>query len=126
LWRTAEDFSDLITLNKKFLLGQIPAPYACGPIHQELVPGLLKLHDFGLFIVDSRPYEHNVYKSGEEWTEGQQQPFVSFIMPGKDGLSLEFFQRLKERADVVVFAIELLPFKMEGCHNRLFWRRYAY
>jgi hypothetical protein len=68
--------------------------------------------------VDSRPYEHNVYKSGEEWTEGQQQPFVSFIMPDKDGPSLEFFQRLKERADVVVFAIELLPFKMvDGSHG---------
>jgi hypothetical protein len=33
-------------------------------------------------------------------------------MPDKDGLSLEFFKRLKERADVVVFAEELCPFKI--------------
>ena len=59
-------------------------------------------------------------------------------MPGKDDLSLKFFKRLKEKVDVVVFAIELLSFKMvddsriadtvedlktaewEGRHNRLF------
>ena len=49
----------------------------------------------------------------EEWTEWQQRPYVSFIMPGKDGLSLKFFNRLQERrADVVVSARELCPFKI--------------
>jgi hypothetical protein len=116
LWRTAKDFSALISLSQKYLSGKIPySPYHPGPIDEEtipLLPGLLKLHDFGLFTFSSQPYKHSVYESGEEWTEDQQRPFVSFIMPGKDGLSLEFFKRLKERADVVVYAQELCPFKM--------------
>jgi hypothetical protein len=123
LWRTAKDFSDLITLNQKFLSGQIPkTPYHGGPIDEEtipLLPGLLKLHDFGLFTICSQPYEQDVYESGKKWSEYQQRPFISFIMPGKDGLSLEFFKRLKERAaDVVVSAQELCPFKIvHGSHD---------
>lgn len=33
-------------------------------------------------------------------------------MPGKDGVSLEFFKRLKERADAVVSTKEPCPFKI--------------
>ncbi|KAH7418732.1 hypothetical protein BKA64DRAFT_763361 [Cadophora sp. MPI-SDFR-AT-0126] len=102
-WRTAKNFSDLITLDRKFLLGQIPeTPYHHGQIFEEtipLVPGLLKLHDFGLFTIDSQPSGCGVDK--------------------RDIAYLEFFEKLKERADIVVHAQELCPFRIvEGSHDR--------
>ena len=69
------NFSDLITLNRKFLLGQIPETlYYCGQIDEEtipLVPGLLKLHDFGLFTIGSQPYDHEINKNGNKLREWQ-------------------------------------------------------
>jgi hypothetical protein len=103
-------------------LGQIPiTPYHCGPVDEEtipLVPGLLKLHEFALLTIGSQPYEQSVYESGKNWSEYQQRPFIIFIMPGKNALSLEFFERLKKRADIVVSAQELCPFKIvDGSHD---------
>lgn len=114
MWKTAKDFSDLITLNQKFLLGHIPeTPFHCGPIDEEtipLVPGLLELHKFGLFTIGSQPYEQVINESTKGYDECQQRPYVAFIITGKDGLYLDFFNKLKERADVS--SVELCPFKI--------------
>jgi hypothetical protein len=106
-------------------LGQIPeTPYHRGQIDEEtipLVPGLLKLHDFGLFTIGSQPYDHEVDKNGNKLREWQQKPCISFIVSGKDVSYLEFFKKLKERADIVVAAQELCPFRIvdgsHGLHN---------
>lgn len=46
------------------------------------------------------------------------KPFVSFIILGKDILYLGFFKQLKERADIVVAAYELCPFRIvDGSHD---------
>ena len=121
-WEAAEDFSQLLGLNRKFLSGQIPgAPYHRGPIDKETNPllfDLLKLHDFGLLTTRSQPYRYEVIPSDKEWTEVQQNPYVSFAMPGQDTLYLEFFEKLRERADIVVFAAELCPYRVvDGSHG---------
>jgi hypothetical protein len=121
VWKTTKDFSDLINLNRRYLSRQIPnAPYY-GPIDDEtvpLLPGLLKLNDFGLFTTGSHPYGHGVRESDEKQSEWEQRPHITFIMPDRNGLSLKFFKRLKERADVVVSAEEYFPFNIvDGSHG---------
>jgi hypothetical protein len=122
LWGAAKDFSDLITLNQKFLLGQIPeTPYYRGEIFEEtnpLIPGLLKLQDFGLFTISSQPYEHEVFEKEGKWIEVQQKPYVSFLLPTKGAPYLELFKRLKDRANVAVSAQELCPSRVvDGSHD---------
>lgn len=96
VWGTAKDFFDLITLNQKLLSSQIRiTPYHCDPVDEETITLLP-----GLFTMSSQSYEQNIYKWRGELNE-YQRPFISFIIPGNDGLSLEFFKRLKERGDVV-------------------------
>jgi hypothetical protein len=85
------------------------------------VESLLRLHDFQFLTDQSQPYEHErTYELGNGWTEYQQRPFVAFTMPGEDGRCLEFFERLKERPEVVVQASELHPFRvLPDSHERV-------
>jgi hypothetical protein len=75
------------------------------------VENLLKLHDFRLVTDNSQPYEHmRAFKTGKEWAECQQRPYVSFIMPREHGRS--FFKMLKKRPELVVQASELHPYRV--------------
>lgn len=122
LWDAARNFSELIALNRKFLSGQISeAPYHGGPIDEETIPlrpSLLKLHNFGLITISSQPYYYWVDQSDNGWAEIQQNPYLSFFMSGRDVPYLEFFEKLKERVDIVVYAQELPLFRvLPGSHG---------
>ncbi len=68
-----------------------------------------------MLTINGKPYVRDVYKEDEKWVEVQQRPYVTFIM---DGLSMEFFEGLKKRSDIVVYAAELCPYKkVAGSHK---------
>ena len=125
LWKAAKDFSEILDLNRKFLLGEIPeTPYHGGPVADETLPligGLLELHDFRLLTDGSQPYEHrrgrnNTYR----YVEFQQRPYVSFLVPGDNDQVLEFFEMLKSRSEIVVRATEPYPYNsLPGSHKQI-------
>lgn len=91
-WTAAEDWSDFLQLNRAFLSGEAKLScYHLGPIIPEtepLVPGLLRLHDYGLLTHESQPSETKgpftdtcPCCDDESYVETHQRPFLSFIMP---------------------------------------------
>lgn len=117
LWRAAEDFSDLLVLNQKFLLGEIPeTPYHCGPIDDETIPlveSLLRLHDFQLLTDNSQPYEHKrPFRLGDDWAEYEQRPYVSFTMSALPGWDRELLALLRHQPDILVQASTLYPYEL--------------
>ncbi|RMX85879.1 hypothetical protein D0868_15255 [Hortaea werneckii] len=58
-WRLAESFQELLDLNRKFMRGESKRScYHSAPIFDEtvaLVPGLLRLHDYGMLTMESQP-----------------------------------------------------------------------
>lgn len=123
LWTAATNFSQLCSLNRKFLLGKMAqTPYHFGPIDDETIPlvqPLLELHDFGLLTIGSQPYDHDFcYEEGTGWVERQQRPFVDFLMSGDDGQYLKFFQALTKRAEIAVRVSQIYPFDiLQGSHK---------
>lgn len=111
LWKEAEDFPELLLLNRKFLLGEIPeTPYHCGPIMDEtkpLVESLLELHKLQLLTDGSQPYLHEFFQRGEEWVECQQRPFVDFTMSASHNKPEKLLALLNRQSDIVVRASEV-------------------
>lgn len=111
LWEEAKDFPELLLLNRKFLLGEIPeTPYHCGSIMDEtkpLVKSLLRLHKLQLLTDDSQPYLHEFFQRGEEWVECQQRPFVDFTMSASHNKPKKLLALLNRQSDIVVRASEV-------------------
>lgn len=109
-WRLAESFQELLDLNRKFLRGETKRScYHRGPIFDEtvaLVPGLLRLHDYGMLTMESQPGTApppNWVKcpccSDERWIQIQQRAYLMFIIPYHDKIPKEMIRR---------FLVELL------------------
>lgn len=58
-WSKAENYGELVHLNRCYLQGALyDTPYYSAPIDaetHELLPGLLRLHDFGIITIGSQP-----------------------------------------------------------------------
>lgn len=109
-WRLAESFQELLDLNRKFLRGESKRScYHSAPIFDEtvaLVPGLLRLHDYGMLTMESQPgtappptWTKCPCCSDERWVQTQQRPFLMFIIPFHDKVPEEVIRR---------FLVELL------------------
>ncbi|KAK3187222.1 hypothetical protein K4F52_004126 [Lecanicillium sp. MT-2017a] len=64
----------------------VASPYSAGPLDPEqcpLIPGMLNLHRYGLFIFQSNPSVPFVkfHPRKNEWYEAEQYPFVEFLLP---------------------------------------------
>ena len=93
---SVKDWAGFIDLNRQSLRGQVDfSPYHAGPIYSEtkpLVPGLLRLHDFGILTIESQPSQlkgpvvtpanpnHECCK-GKDWMLMRDLPYLSFIVP---------------------------------------------
>ena len=114
-WETAETFPDLITLNRRYLQGDIPTtPYHCGPIEEEthqLVSGLLRLHDFGILTYQSQPYERSTGRNDGKYYEHWQKPFICFVMENASN-PLNLLKNLKKRPGITVYGAKLHPYKV--------------
>ena len=92
-WEAAQSWIALVQLNIEYLLQRQADEYAKTPYdceqyeqacHEELIPGLLRLHEYRLLTVQSRPVdsEEPYYLEEEElWEEWKDLPFVKFFMP---------------------------------------------
>ncbi|KAI6831416.1 hypothetical protein KC340_g11711 [Hortaea werneckii] len=109
-WKSAESFQELLDLNRKFLRGESKRScYHRGPIFNEtiaLVPGLLRLHDYGMLTMESQPGTAPTPTtvtcpccSDERWVEIQQRPYLMFILPYHDKVPEDVVRR---------FLVELL------------------
>jgi hypothetical protein len=80
-WTNVDDFSQILKLNKSFLLGKISATaYQQGPIDHEtssLVPDLIGLHDHRILTHSSQPYHREVGRKGQGYSEKLQRPYLS-------------------------------------------------
>ena len=92
-WYEANDFDDLLRLNRAFLRGESEFTlYHAGPIFVEttpMVPGLLRLHDYGMLTWQSQPWEiRDPFKCGccmdRGWVQVEQISFISFLLPQSD------------------------------------------
>lgn len=122
-WKAAKDFSEILNLNRKFLLGEISqTPYHGGPVDDETLPlikGLLELHDFGLLTEDSQPFEHLCGRDENDYFEYEQRPYVSFLVSNDNDQVLKFFEMLKNRSEIMTCATE--PYSnqtLSGSHKQ--------
>lgn len=105
-WEKAETFTRLLNLNKRFLLGKLPETPYYGPLDEEtenLIPGLVELHDLRIFTYGSQPYDWDVWQYGSKFCECWHRPFVRFVMADKDE-PLRIFEKLRAREDIEVYA----------------------
>ncbi|GAB1736906.1 hypothetical protein NU219Hw_g8931t1 [Hortaea werneckii] len=109
-WKSAESFQELLDFNRKFLRGESKRScYHRGPIFNEtvaLVPGLLRLHDYGMLTVESQPSEDTAPTwencpccHFEGWFQNQQRPYLVFVLPYRDKIPKKVVRR---------FLVELL------------------
>ncbi|RMZ10496.1 hypothetical protein D0862_03238 [Hortaea werneckii] len=109
-WRSASSFQELLDFNRKFLRGESKRScYHRGPIFNEtiaLVPGLLRLHDYGMLTMESQPGTAPTPTriecpccSDERWVQIQQRPYLMLILPYHDKIPKEVVRR---------FLVELL------------------
>ncbi|KAI7471147.1 hypothetical protein KC351_g12275 [Hortaea werneckii] len=109
-WRLAESLQELLDLNRKFLRGERKRScYHSAPIFDEnvaLVPGLLRLHDYGMLTMESQPatappptWVKCPCCSDERWVQIQQRAYLMFIIPYQDKLPEDLIRR---------FLVELL------------------
>ncbi|KAI6080471.1 hypothetical protein F4821DRAFT_58761 [Hypoxylon rubiginosum] len=70
--------------------------YHLGPLEPEtteLIPSLLRLHDYGLLTMGSQPAEETVIEREGKWFQLSQIPFLDFVVPFRDGTE-EFLRDL--------------------------------
>ncbi|RMY00723.1 hypothetical protein D0867_11644 [Hortaea werneckii] len=103
-WKSAEYFQELLDLNRKFLRGESKRScYHRGHIFNEtiaLVPGLLRLHDYGMLTMESQPGTAPTPTtvtcpccSDERWIEIQQRPYLMFTLPYHDKVPEDVVRR---------------------------------
>ena len=104
-WDNAADYADLLDLNRQFLRGELGFTcYHMGPIYSEtqpMVPGLLRLHDFGILTLESQPsktvgptYEECKCCEDTYWQRTQHRAFITFLLPrSEDWVSVAELER---------------------------------
>jgi len=102
-WQAAESWIALVQLNREFILQSqagedVRTPYHTGPLDEEtieLIPGLLRLHEYRLLTVCSQPMENEgPCLDDGRWKEDKQVPFVQFLMPYEGATTEAFISNL--------------------------------
>lgn len=95
-WAHAESWVKLLDLNRAYLRDETNMTlFYLGPIHDEtrhMLPGPLRLHDFGLLTFESQPSNEQttcevLADSCPEityWARFKQRAFLSFLLPQDD------------------------------------------
>jgi hypothetical protein len=118
-WQSAKTFTDLLSLNRMYLMGEIStAPYHVEPIEEPLTPGLLRLHDFGMLTYESQPFKQSSgIDDGTHW-ERWQKPFVTVIMDNSILLQ-NIVKKLRDEPDITIWADQVHPYETIICSNPL-------
>lgn len=112
LWRKATTFADLLKLNVDFIKGKHKmTPYHCGPLDpetDELIRGLLQLHELGIFTYISQPFVSTIEKDKDsgEYFELRQRPFLDIVIADADQ-PMRLWKSLKQRKDIKVYGFKL-------------------
>ena len=88
LWAQATDWRHLLHYNLAYIQGQVDCSpsYPSEPIHPEtarLVPGLKRLHEYGLLTTDSQPFDDTRQATGKrkEWKQTVQRAYLWVLVP---------------------------------------------
>jgi hypothetical protein len=86
LYTKATSWTMIIALNYWFVCGKLWGTFThAGALHKEsarLVPGLKRLHEFGLLPTSSQPFEHEVCtRDGQVHEYMQRRPYLTFVIP---------------------------------------------
>ena len=96
-WRALQNYSAAIDLNRLFIKGKRQSSVThWGPLAPEtspLIPGLLRLHDYGFLTYDSQPFLKKIKlchsPKGAYWYECRQRPYLDFLLPQYDRIPAE-------------------------------------
>lgn len=141
-WRAAANWPALIELNKQYIrLSQagksISTPYYPGPLDTEtteLIPGLLRLHDYGLLTTGSQPAcsgkEPPIRDIDKLWYQYKQWPFVDFVLLYEGEATEKFFSDLINNHTLITQIIDyrsrqpaLFPGSFDGSFTFTYVRR---
>lgn len=100
-WLALQSYDAALRLNQAYIKGQRPCNIGyCGPLDaetKELIPGLLKLHEYGLLTHSSQPFEpverKFVDQNGGSWEEWRQRPYLCFLAPQQERIPKEALER---------------------------------
>jgi hypothetical protein len=86
LWNESSSWSEIVALNHAFVSGKTWSSTTQGasldPESAPLIPGLKRLHDYGIITTSSQPYSHGKRVTAEgETLEYKQRPFLEFTLP---------------------------------------------
>jgi hypothetical protein len=86
LWNESSSWSEIVALNHAFVSGKTWSSTTQGaPLDPEsapLIPGLKRLHDYGIITTSSQPYSHGKRVTADgETLEYKQRPFLEFTLP---------------------------------------------
>ncbi|KAL8665256.1 MAG: hypothetical protein Q9168_007751 [Polycauliona sp. 1 TL-2023] len=95
-WLELPDYDAALHLNQAFIKGERRCNIGHrGPLDPEtkpLIPGLLRLHEYGLLTYDSQPFRPqeriSLKEKGGWWQEIRQRPYLRFLVPGRDRIPL--------------------------------------
>lgn len=137
LWDNAKTYDDILQLNRKYLVRQIHlTPYVPHQLEHEtdhLVPGLLRLHDYGIFTFDSQPCraedpflvecpckdcatEAKAIEKDHPFVE-RFRPYVQFLLPREDPrISTEDIKKFCKElwSDDKMYTTIVKPFSYDG------------
>ncbi|KAL8702269.1 MAG: hypothetical protein Q9201_004493 [Fulgogasparrea decipioides] len=93
-WQLLQHYRAALDLNRLFLNGERPCTFYHGrrleEESDELVPGLLRLHDHGLLTIGSQPFRRQPERLEQGgrgyWYQLRQRPFLQFLIPQEDCL----------------------------------------
>ncbi|KAK2026923.1 hypothetical protein LX32DRAFT_459082 [Colletotrichum zoysiae] len=113
-WERATDWKALVKLNVQFIelsragRKDIETPYHYGALDaetEELIPSLLRLHNYGLLTTDSQPLLASSPRWSTEdssWYESRQVPFVSFFSQYQTDGASRFLRNILEDSRLIV------------------------
>jgi hypothetical protein len=90
LYASFTDWEELLGGNMAFLLGKIDCtPSHPGPLcrhYESIVPGLVKLHDYGIVTFLSQPFKNSLECGTRTdgkmlWLHSKRRPFLRFLIP---------------------------------------------
>ena len=112
-WFSLGTYAEALKLNRLFIMGLRKASIyywaSLDPESEELIPGLLDLHNYGLLTHDSQHFEGTQFTArtgGAYWTAGRQRPYISFLIPTVDCIPGKQFQQLSinllDRPEIII------------------------
>ncbi|KAL8886389.1 MAG: hypothetical protein Q9215_005902 [Flavoplaca cf. flavocitrina] len=101
-WRALHSYQGALKLNQTYFRGELPCNIGYyGPLDAEtknLVPGLLRLHQYGFLTHESQPFEpvkrQQKHQNGGWWQEWRQRPYLSFLAPQQDRIAKTAVEKL--------------------------------